>query len=186
MTAKTVDVELPKLIPAIKQIADSRPNIKGIVHAVSYKLAHQIVDLIKDPRFVTHNSDDRQDVLTNFINSTGNQILVSPSLERGVSLEEDKCRLIIIAKHPFLSLGDRIVSTRLYAKGLGQSWYTANSILTVIQMCGRAVRSKNDYAETFILDFQTKQAITKYPSFAPVWWLDAISFELPNNLRDKI
>jgi Rad3-related DNA helicase len=183
MTAKTVDVELPKLVPVIKQIADARPDVKGIVHAVSYKLAHQIVDLIKDPRFVTHNSDDRQDVLTNFVNSIGNQILVSPSLERGVSLEEDKCRLIIIAKAPYLSLGDRIISTRLYStKYIGNEWYKATMMLTLLQMAGRGVRSKEDFCECFILDAQAKKAITERPGFLPEWWLQAINFELPEDI----
>jgi Rad3-related DNA helicase len=186
MTAKTVDVELPKLIPAIKQIADSRPNVRGIVHAVSYKLAHQIVDLIKDPRFITHNSDDRQEVLGNFVNSAGNQILVSPSLERGVSLEEDKCRLIIIAKAPYLSLGDRIISTRLYStKYIGNEWYKATMMLTLLQMAGRGVRSKEDFCECVILDAQAKKAITERPGFLPEWWVNAINFELPVDIIIK-
>jgi Rad3-related DNA helicase len=180
MTAKTSEVETPKLLPAIKQIVDSRPTVKGIIHAVSYKLAHFIVDSMNDPRFITHNSTDRQEVLNQFLDSTLPLVLVSPSLERGVSLDGDKCRLIIIAKAPYLSLGDKIISARLYSRGIGNDWYKATMLLTLLQMAGRGVRSKEDYAETFILDDQARKAITERPGFLPSWWLDAITFEMPD------
>jgi Rad3-related DNA helicase len=183
MTAKTMAVEVPKLIPVIKQIAAKYPNDKGIIHAVSYKLAYQIVDLIADPRFITHNSNDRQEVLDKFVSCKDSSILVSPSLERGVSFNDDLCRFIIIAKAPYLSLGNRIISSRLYSGQIGQAWYTATMLLTILQMAGRGVRSKDDYADTYILDAQAKNAITKNPGFLPEWWLSALDFELPELIR---
>jgi Rad3-related DNA helicase len=103
-----------------------------------------------------------------------------------VSLEEDKCRLIIIAKAPYLSLGDRIISTRLYSsKGIGNDWYKATMMLTLLQMAGRGVRSRTDYAETFILDDQARKAILERPKFLPEWFLDALISELPIDIRGK-
>jgi ATP-dependent DNA helicase DinG len=179
LTAKTSDVEIPKLIPAIRSIVDARPNVKGIIHAVSYTLAHRIVDELNDPRYITHNSSDRQETLDRFIQSDDPLILVSPSLERGVSLDEDKARLVIIAKAPYLSLGDKVVSARLYSSRMGSDWYKATMMLTVLQMAGRAVRSATDYAECIILDDQVYQAITSRPGFLPSWWVDACEFRLP-------
>lgn len=183
MTAKTTNIEAPKLLPMIRQIVDSRPVVKGIIHAVSYKLAHYIVDNINNPRFITHNSNNRQEILDDFITTESPMILVSPSLERGVSLDEDKCRLVIVVKAPYLSLGDKIISSRLYSGAIGQNWYTATMLLTLLQMCGRAVRSKDDFAEMFILDLQAKNAITRYPNYLPSWWLDALEFELPEDMK---
>lgn len=186
LTSKTIDTEFPKLLTAIREIVQLRPNVKGICHAVSYSLAHKIVDEMKDPRFITHNSSDRQDVLNKFIESKEPLILVSPSLERGVSLEEDKCRLVIIAKAPYLYLGDKIVSARLYTtKQIGNEWYKATMLLTVLQMAGRGVRSNVDYAETFILDEQVRNTITSHPGFLPDWWLDALEFRLPVAQMEK-
>lgn len=186
LTAKTADIEIPKLIPAIMEIAASRPTSKGICHAVSYSLAHKIVDAMKDPRFITHNSNDRQETLDRFIASTEPLILVSPSLERGVSLDGDKCRMVIIAKAPYLNLGDKIISARLFkTKVIGNEWYKATMLLTVLQMAGRGVRSATDYAETFILDEQVKSAITSRPGFLPSWWLDALEFGLPEDIQFK-
>ena len=186
LTYKTMDVEIPKLIPAIRSIVDSRPNSKGIIHAVSYTLAHKIVDLMNSPRYITHNSTDRQEVLDRFMESDEPLILVSPSLERGVSLEDDKARLVIIAKSPYLSLADKIVSARLYSSKLGSDWYKATMMLTVLQMAGRAVRSAEDYAECFILDEQVEQAITSRPGFLPGWFMDALEFRLPDKPMDRI
>jgi len=179
LTAKTMPTEIPKLIPAIRSIVDSRPTVKGIIHAVSYTLAHRIVDELNDPRYITHNSSDRQETLDRFIQSDEPLILVSPSLERGVSLDEDKARLVIIAKAPYLSLGDKVVSARLYSSRMGSDWYKATMMLTVLQMAGRAVRSATDYAECIILDDQVYQAITSRPGFLPSWWVDACEFRLP-------
>ena len=181
LTAKTMPTEIPKLIPAIRSIVDSRPTVKGIIHAVSYTLAHRIVDELNDPRYITHNSSDRQETLDRFIQSDEPLILVSPSLERGVSLDEDKARLVIIAKAPYLSLGDKVVSARLYSSRMGSDWYKATMMLTVLQMAGRAVRSATDYAECIILDDQVYQAITSRPGFLPSWWIDAIEFRMPIN-----
>ncbi len=179
MTAKTTDVELPKLVSAVSRIVNAYPDVKGIIHAVSYKLAQSIMSGVNNPRLITHNSTDRQDVIDNFIASTKPLILVSPSLERGISLDEDKARLVIIIKAPYLYLGDKIVSARLYSSKIGNAWYTATMLLTILQMSGRAVRSKDDTADTYILDLKAKEAIQKNPTFLPLWWLEALEFELP-------
>jgi ATP-dependent DNA helicase DinG len=179
MTAKTTDAELPKLITEVTRIIDSYLDVKGIIHCVSYSLASKIMASISNPRLITHNTADRQTCIDMFISSNLPYVLVSPSLERGVSLDEDKCRFIIIVKAPYLSLADKITSLRLFSSGIGQAWYTSTMLLTILQMAGRGVRSKSDQADTYILDLQAKNAITKNPSYLPEWFLDAIQFSLP-------
>jgi hypothetical protein len=51
-------------------------------------------------------------------------------------------------------------------------------------MAGRGVRSKDDFADTYILDQKAKEAITSNPGFLPTWWLDALEFELPTRLKN--
>jgi Rad3-related DNA helicase len=136
--------------------------------------------MMKEDRYITHNSDNRQQILDLFMKSDLPLVLVSPSLERGTSLADDLCRLVIIAKAPYLSLGDKIVSARLYSSRMGSDWYKATMMLTVLQMSGRAVRSATDYAECFILDDQIQQAITSRPGFLPSWWIEACEFRLPD------
>ncbi len=180
MTAKTTDTELPKLIEAVKCIVDYYPNQRGVIHAVSYALANKIIEGVDSPRLITHNSKDRQEVIDQFTSSEEPLVLVSPSIERGLSLEEEKCRFIIIVKCPYLSLGDKVVNARLYSSKIGQIWYGSNAALTVVQMSGRGVRSNTDQADTYILDLKIKELILKNPSWFPEWWLDSLNFDCPD------
>ena len=185
MTAKTTDMELPKLIEGIKQIVNKRPNVKILIHATSYSLADKIMQGVDNHRYIMHsNSKDKQETIDYFKESTEPLVLISPSCERGISLGEDLCRVVIIAKCSFLSLGDKVVSARLYSSKIGQIWYGSNAALTILQQAGRGVRSKDDYAETFILDEQAKNLIIKNPSWLPAWFLDAIQFNKPDWLDD--
>jgi Rad3-related DNA helicase len=70
MTAKTTETELPVLITAIRHIIDCYPDVKGIIHCVSYALANKIMVGVNSSRFITHNSLDRQQVIDKFIQST--------------------------------------------------------------------------------------------------------------------
>ena len=174
LTNKTMDTEVPKIVDRVGEILDEHPNEKGIIHAVSYKLANTIHDSVKSPRLIVHSSGTRQEKINEFVASKGNLVLISPSLERGVSLDDDLCRFIIIAKMPFLYLGDKIVSRRVYGSKAGNLWYAATALLTVLQMSGRGMRSEKDWCSTYILDEQFERVLNKYPQILPVWWRDGI------------
>jgi ATP-dependent DNA helicase DinG len=176
LTAKTMEAEVPKLISRIKQIVDDRPQEKGLIHAVSFKLARDIYEGVQSDRLVIHDSTNRQSVLEEFMESDEPKVLISPSLERGVSLSMDLCRFVIVAKAPFLYLGNKIVSARVYSSRIGNEWYSATMLLTVLQMCGRGMRSKDDYCETFILDEQFQRVFQSKPSFLPEWWKEAVTW----------
>ncbi len=176
LTAKTMDIEIPKLVSRISEIIASHPTEKGLLHAVSYKLANAIISGVGSPRLITHNSTNRQDVLKTFMDSDQPLVLVSPSMERGISLEMDLCRFIIVCKAPFLYLGDKIVAARIHSFRLGQEWYTATMLLTVLQATGRGMRSIDDFCKTYILDNQFKKVLLAKPSYLPSWWRNALIF----------
>ena len=174
LTAATMEQELPKLCKEIRRIINEHPNDKGIIHGVSYKLSRAIVEGVGDSRLFVHGSSDRQDALDRFIDSDDPLVLVSPSMERGVSLDGDKARFVIVAKAPYLSLGDKVVKTRIYSSKWGNLWYIATMLLTVLQMAGRGMRSADDYCETYILDKQFDKALSEHPTMLPLWWREAI------------
>jgi Rad3-related DNA helicase len=177
LTGKTMAEETPKLITRITEIINSRPDVKGLIHAVSFKLANEIYKGVDSPRLIIHDSSDRQDKLEYFMESKDPLVLISPSMERGVSLSMDLCRFIIVAKCPFLSLAEKITAARLYSSGkIGNMWYIATAMTTVLQMTGRGVRSKDDFCETWILDAQFKRIYEQYPSFLPFWWKDGVEW----------
>jgi Rad3-related DNA helicase len=191
LTGKTMDEEIPKLIngrdlvdergkpyhiQGIKEIVDSHVGVKGLIHGVSYKLSRAIMDLTDNPRLITHQAHNRLDVLQEFMESTKDDVLVSPSMDRGVSLEADLCRFIIVAKAPFLYLGDKIVAKRVYSSKIGKEWYAATMLTTVLQATGRGMRSADDFCEMYILDDQFKRVYNQKMTFLPKWWRDAIAW----------
>ena len=175
LTRDKMDEEVPKLIKEIKAILKSHPHDKGIIHAVSYSLANKIKDGVKSDRIITHNGQDRMEVLNKFIASPDCLVLLSPSMERGVSLDGDKARFQIIAKMPFLSLANKVTAGRVYGGGpIGKQWYVQDALGTVLQMCGRIVRGAGDYGETYILDQQFQRIYTQFPLSMPKYWRDAV------------
>jgi Rad3-related DNA helicase len=129
-----------------------------------------------DPdRILTHDTSTRADKLALFKQSRG-LVMISPSFDRGVDLPNDECRCVIICKMPYLSLADKQVKARL-AMPKGQRWYNLRAIQTVMQMTGRAVRNKEDFCDTYILDKQFNSLLARTQPMLPKWWLEAIRRE---------
>jgi Rad3-related DNA helicase len=115
----------------------------------------------------------REDALGKYKRMPG-AVMFAPSMQRGVDLPGDLCRVQVIAKVPFPALGDRQVSARTHLPG-GQTWYNVQAIRDVVQMAGRGVRSKDDHAVTYILDRQFGRNLWgKNKSMFPAWFNEAI------------
>lgn len=162
----------------------SFPNGKILVHSSSYALTIHIAEGLEDaclgrPIFYYTNSHAREDSFNRWQESE-NGIMVAPSLDRGIDLPGDKCRTQIIVKVPFLSLQDKQVSTRLYGTGrAGKLWYQVNAIRTIVQMCGRAVRSEDDWCTTWIIDSQFVSNLWgNSRRLFPQWFKDALVWRM--------
>jgi Rad3-related DNA helicase len=175
MSYKTFNTELPSMLAEIKRLVGKHSADKGVIHTVSYKLNEAVMQL-DNPRFITHNSHNKNEALKRFADSkTG--ILVSPSSTRGVDLPDDQCRFIIIAKAPFKSLGDKLVKSRVYAPGgLGAFWYRSMCAQDIVQASGRGVRHKDDHCTTYVLDKQAAGLIVNNQSLFPRYWMEAVDF----------
>ena len=55
----------------------------------------------------------------------------------------------IVVKLPYLSLGDVRTAKKMKAT---PAWYSQQTGIALAQMCGRAVRSRTDKANTYIID----------------------------------
>ena len=173
MSRKGIDADSPKLLKRIKEILNEHKDVKGLIHCNSYKI-RDIVMSINDPRMITHNSTNREDVLEKFKASSEPLVLVSPSMDRGVSLDDNLCRFIIISKAPFLNLGNKQVSKRLYSGKIGQTWYSSDAANSMEQMSGRGVRSASDTCKIFIIDKCAIRLICKNPSLFSKDFIDCI------------
>lgn len=86
---------------------------------------------------------------------------------------------MIVAKVPFPYLGDSQVKGRMNLPG-GQGWYTVQTIRSLVQMLGRAVRSADDHAVGYILDKQFVSNIwKKSKELLPGWWKESLDMRFP-------
>lgn len=100
--------------------------------------------------YASGNTKER--AVTQYLSTPG-AILVAPSLDRGIDLPGEACRVQVVCKVPYLNLKDKQVAARRYTKG-GSLWYNIQAIRTIIQACGRGVRSESDWCVTYVLDRQ--------------------------------
>jgi Rad3-related DNA helicase len=178
MSFKNIDNTLPKMAKEVAKIARLHPDQKGMVHTNSYKVTKAIVEHLHSvglgSRVITHTSSkgSRDDAVAMHIGTPDPTILISPSLTEGLDLAGDLSRWQIITKIPFPSLGDEWIKTRMQ---LDSEWYTWKTVLTLIQASGRSIRSKKDYAETFILDSDFNRLMNQGSHLFPQWWKDGLT-----------
>ncbi len=171
---KQIDVALPMLAKALQGILDKHPDEKILVHTVSYKVRDYLTKRIASDRFITHAAVDRATKLEIFKKSPKPLVLLSPSMDRGIDLPEEECRVVVICKMPYPDLGDTQVNRRVHASLDGNNWYAHKTVSTVVQMAGRGVRSEEDYAATYILDRQFERMYNEHRNMFPAWFREAV------------
>jgi len=173
---KEMDRARPALVTAIERIIERHPDERVLVHCVSFHLAKHLCYNVSAPgrkKVIYQDGKDKKRALQEFLDTRG-AVIYAASMERGVDLADDACRVQVIAKVPFPALGDRQVSARTRAEG-GQLWYVVQAIRAMVQMTGRAVRSDEDWAMTYVLDAQfTKNLWAKWRELFPGWWKEAV------------
>lgn len=182
ITYKTEVEEKPKAIKGLDEILERYPKDKILVHSVSYPFAKQIAETSrhKDRMLTYNNAREREAALEDFKKSDQPLVLVASSFERGIDLPDDLCRVVVIMKVPFLKLGDKQVSARLHSdKKGGQLWFAVAAIRTLVQMSGRAMRSKDDFCEIYILDAQFARLYQQNKYLFPAWWREALHMPKP-------
>lgn len=153
-SAKVINYTLPRAKDAVKAILSEHKNEKGIIHCHTYKIANYLKKSLRSKRILTHNSENRDEVLARHISSKEPTVLLTPSMTEGVDLKDDASRFQIIVKVPYPYLGDPIIRKRM---SKNEKWYPMKTAMTIVQAYGRSVRSKEDSAVTYILDSDWKR-----------------------------
>jgi len=169
------DEAWPLMGDRIEQIMRYHSDDRILIHTVSYLFAEYITNRLRsDSRVITYTSArDREGALARFRRSD-NGVVVAASFDRGVDLPQDDCRVVIIPKIPYPNLKDRQISKRMHGKG-GQGWYSMSTVRSLVQMCGRAMRSEDDSCEIYLLDKMfTTQVNRKSRKLLPKWWREAL------------
>jgi Rad3-related DNA helicase len=171
MSYKSKEETFKRYIPYIKKLLDKYKNKKGIIHTNSFELANWIKDSIKDPRLIFHDSSNKDEMLRLHIESEEPTVIVSPSMDTGVSFDDDSARFQIIAKVPYPSLASQKNKMR---QSNNPDWYSWKTVSGFIQMTGRAVRSDMDYADTIVIDGGFGDVMKHSSHFLPDWIQNAI------------
>ena len=164
-----------KIAGAIDNLMTLYKNDKGIIHTTSYKQLDFIKENISQEnkcRLLETNPEiQRDEVIAEHVNSTKPTVLISPSLYTGLDLKDDLSRFQIITKVPYPDLGDRWINEKKKRSGQWYNWQTA---LMLVQAYGRSVRSKEDYAVTYVLDSGFENFVWRNKHILPDWFTQAI------------
>jgi ATP-dependent DNA helicase DinG len=163
--AKTVD-----------NIMTLHKNDKGIIHTTSYDQLNFIKENISQTNarrlLVTDPEIQRDEVIFQHTNSTIKPtVLISPSLHTGLDLKDELSRFQIITKVPYPNKSDRWTNAK---RDVDEDWYYWQTALKLIQTYGRSVRSKDDWAKTYILDSAFGYFVKKNKDILPSWFIQAI------------
>lgn len=160
-----------KFIPYINKLLTKYKDKKGIIHTNSFELSKWIEDSIKNPRLIFHDSSNKDEVLKYHKNTDIPTVLVSPSMDTGVSFDDDLARFQIIAKIPYPSLASKKNKLR---QQNNPKWYAWKTSASLQQTCGRIIRSNEDYGDTIIIDESFSDLIRWQSDLMPEWFQDAI------------
>lgn len=174
MTYRTRETAWPKMVARITEIIEAHPDDKILIHSVSYKFTEFIIENVADrSRIISYRSAREREAALKKFRKSKNGVVVAASFDRGVDLPQDECRVVIIPKIPYPNLSDRQISRRLHSRG-GQGWYSMQTVRTLVQMCGRAMRSEDDWCEIYLLDRMFNKIQKKNRRMLPKWWRDAL------------
>lgn len=160
---------IPKVAEKIKELATDRT----IVHCHSYKIANGIARNLKDlgVDYILQREGHREEDLERFKKKKSN-IFLSINMEDGISLDDDICRVNILAKVPYPNFKDPQIERR--RKLEGDRFIDIIVTRKIAQAYGRATRSENDWSRFYILDLDFKFFFNKNKDLFPEWFKEAI------------
>ncbi|HZE79019.1 MAG TPA: ATP-dependent DNA helicase [Nitrososphaeraceae archaeon] len=160
----------------IDNLMSLHKNDKGIIHTTSYDQLNFIKENLSTTNarrlIVTDPEIQRDEIIKQHTyNPIKPTVLISPSLHTGLDLKDELSRFQIITKVPYPNKSDRWTNAK---RELDEEWYYWQTALKLIQGYGRSVRSKDDWAKTYILDSAFSYFVRKNRSLLPDWFIQAI------------
>jgi ATP-dependent DNA helicase DinG len=158
---------------SIDRIMSVHKNDKGIIHTTSYEQVRFIDKYISTDNRIrlifTDPEKLREQVTSEHFISRRPTVLISPSLHTGLDLKDDRSRFQILVKVPYPNKGDRWINAKMR---IDPDWYNWQTKLRLVQAYGRSVRSKDDWAKTYVLDSSFGDFVRK--NRLPDWFTEAI------------
>ncbi|HET8792869.1 MAG TPA: helicase C-terminal domain-containing protein, partial [Nitrososphaeraceae archaeon] len=164
-----------KISTTIDKIMSIHKNDKGIIHTTSYEQLNFIKENLSKENarrlLITDPEIQRDEIISQHTSSPKPTVLISPSLHTGLDLKDGLSRFQIITKVPYPNKSDRWTNAK---REVDAEWYYWQTALRLIQAYGRSVRSREDWARTYILDSAFRYFVRKNRNTIPVWFMQAI------------
>jgi Rad3-related DNA helicase len=171
----------PKFINKIKQIMGRHHGQRGIIHCHSFELSKVLRYEVGDSRFLFQDDfKGGKDEMLKVHAQRTDSVIVAPALHEGLDLKDDLARFAVIAKVPWPSMMDKVIKERM---NLDPKWYAWLCALKLIQSAGRAIRSKTDWAYTYIVDQGFDGFLARNGSMIPRYIKDAFQKYAPKEIR---
>jgi ATP-dependent DNA helicase DinG len=160
---------------AIDKIMTLHNNEKGIIHCTSYaqvKFIEKYIGRENKRRLILTDPErfnGRDEAIAEHFTTAKPTVLISPSLHTGLDLKDERSRFQIIVKVPYPSRKDRWIEARRKKDGIWYNWQTS---IKLVQAYGRSVRSRDDWAKTYVLDSAFKMFVVR--NRVPKWYTEAI------------
>ena len=159
------EASLPKVVKILDQIISKHSGQRGVIHTGSYMFANYIKQNSKHTfRLMDYeNSKDKKGIIELFKNKD-DAVLMGPSLLEGLDLKDDISRFQIFFKVPYPNVSDPLIKAKMQHS---KEWYDWKTGISIMQGVGRSVRSKDDWAVTYVLDACFRSLINKQGFFPP-------------------
>ena len=165
----------------IDEILFKHKNQRGLILTSSRARCENIVKNLssknKSRLRICHarNPDGKtqDDVIKEHANSKDG-VLISSSLWQGVDLKDNLSRFQIIAKSPYPNYTEKWVESKMERYPL---WYPSQTITKILQGFGRSIRSKQDWATTYVLDSAVEPLLNNSKNLVPRSYYDVFGWD---------
>lgn len=166
----TMDKYLPRVIKQVAEICEHHKGDKGIIHSQNNNITAKLSNMLYGDRFLYREPGIKnEDILDQHVKSSDPTVLVSPSMSYGVDLKGDLAKFQILIKAPFLPMKDVRIEKMMKNDF---DWYQNKMLCSLIQSCGRGIRSSKDTCITYILDGAIVEAILRAKHKLPKYFLE--------------
>jgi ATP-dependent DNA helicase DinG len=162
---------LSKIAKQVQDICNLHSQDKGIIHTHSNYITEYLKNNISSNNRILFREPgvNNEHLIAQHTVSAEPTVLASPSMSHGIDLKDDLARFQIIIKAPYLPLVDKRVERMMK---IDFSWYLNKMLSSLIQSCGRGVRSHKDHCVTYILDGAVIEQVIKNKHKLPKYFID--------------
>lgn len=148
MSREYQDRNIQEVCAKIEEIAARYPGKKGLVH-LTYGMAEKFKAHLTGSQYLWHTSENREEVLAKYLESTEPVILMACGFAEGIDLAGEQFGWQVIAKILWPSKEDALIA-KYYRDD--PRWVRWGVVKAIEQQTGRICRTPIDYGITFILD----------------------------------